>query len=403
MGRQARKPKGDAEHVQCETCFRWCFLDETDFESLADAEEARSFTCRMCAILDEAVRRMEGERAAGVEEFRRELQLERQKRAELETQVGELLRREAGSAGLVERLAGELQEEREKRARLEERVELLARTESEPVSGQRHVEGEAGVGAREEAAGASDSTEAPRTYSAVAQQVPDEAEAATDRVTSGSPVRRAGAPQRQAGQVPQSGGQQSRAGDERFERRRVLVVGDSNIARVEEGVLAKVRADRRVKVEAQSGKCIVDAMAKAREVVWDNMENENLVVIHAGLNDVLKGRSQNLERQLEVGLRKLREASEKVHVTICTIPEVQGQSSGMERIVVEANRVIRGMSRRLGYGVMEVNRDVYEAGSHPFAQDGIHYSGATGRRVGSRIGCQATAFLGGPRALRAPE
>lgn len=70
--------------------------------------------------------------------------------------------------------------------------------------------------------------------------------------------------------------------------------------------------------------------------------------------------------------------------------------------VVEANRVIRSLSRRLGYTTMEVNRDVYEAGLHPFAREGIHYSRATGRRVGGRIGRQATAFLGGPRALKPP-
>ncbi|KAH7968226.1 hypothetical protein HPB52_007039 [Rhipicephalus sanguineus] len=111
------------------------------------------------------------------------------------------------------------------------------------------------------------------------------------------------------------------------------------------------------------------------------MEGENLVIIHAGLNDVLKGKSQNLQRQLEDGVRKLREASEGVHVTICTIPEVWGQSGGMERRVIEANCVIRAMSRQLSYSVMEVNKDVYEPGLRPFAQDGIHYSGATGRRA----------------------
>ncbi|KAG0423869.1 hypothetical protein HPB47_000359 [Ixodes persulcatus] len=121
----------------------------------------------------------------------------------------------------------------------------------------------------------------------------------------------------------------------------------------------------------------------------------------AGLNDVLKGRSQNLARQIEVGLRKLREVSETVHVEICTVPEVRGQSLQIERRVVEANRVIRGLSRRFGYGVMEVNRVVYEARSNPFTW-GIHYSGITGSTVGDRIGRHIVHFLGGPGALRVP-
>ncbi|XP_077522968.1 uncharacterized protein LOC144133696 [Amblyomma americanum] len=206
----------------------------------------------------------------------------------------------------------------------------------------------------------------------------------------------------QDGRESGPGGQQSQLGSERLEHRRVLVVSDSNVARVERGVLTTVKADRRVQVEAQSGKCMVDAVAKGQEVVGGNMDVEHLVVIHAGLNDVLKGRSQNLEKQLEVGMRRLRAASESMHVTICTIPEVQRQASETERRVVEANRVIKLMSRRLGYGVMEVNREVYEVSLHPFAQDGIHYGGATGKKVGSRIGRQATAFLGGPRAVREP-
>ncbi|XP_075737510.1 uncharacterized protein LOC142777105, partial [Rhipicephalus microplus] len=172
------------------------------------------------------------------------------------------------------------------------------------------------------------------------------------------------------------------------------------VARVRDGVFETVKEDGRVRVEAQSGKSMVDALAKVQGVVYNSMEDENLVIIHAGLNDVLKGKDQNLQRQLEDWMGKLREASGSVHVTICTVPEVWGQSRGIGRRVVEANCVIKGMSRQLEYSVMEVNQDVYEPGDRPFAQDDIHYSGATGRGVGNRMGRQATAFLGAPRAMR---
>ncbi|XP_075740682.1 uncharacterized protein LOC142786870 [Rhipicephalus microplus] len=195
-------------------------------------------------------------------------------------------------------------------------------------------------------------------------------------------------------------GAPSQTGSQRLERRRVLVVGDSNMDRVSDGVFKTVKEDGRVRVEAQSGKSMVDALAKAQEVVENSMEGEDLVIIHAGLNDVLKGKDQNLQRKLEDGMCKLRKASGSVHVTICTVPEIWGQPHGIERRVVEANCVIKGFSRTLGYSVMEVNQDVYEPGARPFAQDGIHYSGATGRRVGNGMGRQAIAFSWGPRALR---
>ncbi|KAG0441014.1 hypothetical protein HPB47_016077 [Ixodes persulcatus] len=94
--------------------------------------------------------------------------------------------------------------------------------------------------------------------------------------------------------------------------RRVLVVGDSNVARIVEGVLGKVKGDKRVRVEAQPGKYMVDAIAKAEEVLWDTIEWENLVLIHAGFNDVLNGRSQHLGKQIQSNL-----GGEVPRVVIC--------------------------------------------------------------------------------------
>ncbi|KAG0425166.1 hypothetical protein HPB47_027660 [Ixodes persulcatus] len=128
--------------------------------------------------------------------------------------------------------------------------------------------------------------------------------------------------------VPGEGGQPS-AG------KRVLVVGVSSGARVVEGVLSKVIQDKMVRVEVQPGKYLLDANAKAEEVLWDKMEGENLELIHAGLNDVLNGRRQNLGKQIEAGLGKLRAVNEGVHAEICTIPRVRGQSLDIERFLVK--------------------------------------------------------------------
>ncbi|KAG0427320.1 hypothetical protein HPB47_025625 [Ixodes persulcatus] len=79
--------------------------------------------------------------------------------------------------------------------------------------------------------------------------------------------------------------------------RRVLVVGESSVARIVEGVLGKVKGDKRVRVEAQPGKYMVDAIAKAEEVLWDTIEWENLVLIHTGHNDVLNGGASTWENK----------------------------------------------------------------------------------------------------------
>ncbi|KAH7948451.1 hypothetical protein HPB52_022941 [Rhipicephalus sanguineus] len=402
MAKRTEKTTGASDLEQCGECTRWCYLDETAFTSLADAEEA-SFVCKLCEKVKAAVQRME----SCIEELKGELKVERVKRIELQALLGEARERGEATASLVEQMEADLRKERERRAELEERVKVLMALDSGPEQweakgkGITEFQAETGkkgdLGAAVAHVGTGDSRR--KSYSDVARQASGGAKQGAPAAGS---LSRVGDTQRTGDQRGRTGSQQSQAGSERLDRRRVLVVGDSNVARVKQGVLTTVKADRRVKVEAQSGKCMTDALAKAQEVVGDSMEGENLVIIHAGLNDVLKGKSQNLQRQLEDGVRKLREASEGVHVTICTIPEVWGQSGGMERRVIEANCVIRAMSRQLSYSVMEVNKDVYEPGLRPFAQDGIHYSGATGRRVGNRMGRQATAFLGGPSALRPP-
>ncbi|XP_049514296.1 uncharacterized protein LOC119432639 [Dermacentor silvarum] len=220
---------------------------------------------------------MEGEWAASVEELKGKLKVEQKRRIELETWIGELLDREGAEANLVERIPGELQEEREKRAKLAEQVEaVMAQATRNPGLEQRQAgtvrnlrqrhamraKGRIGhLGAVEQQAGASGNTGAPQRYSDVARQ----ASGGAGR-EAGSLSSRDSGVQRVKSQLARTGGQQSQAGGERVERK-VLVVGDSNVAKVEEGIFIKVKADRWVRVEAHSGKCMVDAMAKAQKVV----------------------------------------------------------------------------------------------------------------------------------------
>ncbi|CAN7978646.1 unnamed protein product [Ixodes persulcatus] len=382
--------------VEFEECGRWCCMMETEFKTVAEAEES-SFTCRSCEKVELGFGRIGREWADTVQELKREIWVEWEKRVQLEAQVGDLIKRaeadveemtrEWGSK--VDSVAGELRREREQRAELERQVEeWKVELEEHKKKCEEMVQQLTGVVNKKKGEVAADrcdgvfdcvGKEPAQLYSAAVQQgsrKAAEVEAEKAQIAGGDEDRQSGV-------------------------KRVLVVGDSNITRVREGLLDRVKGDGRVNVVAQSGKCMVDAMAKAKDEVWENREGENLVVIHAGLNDVLKGRSQNLARQIELGLRKLREVSEAVQVEICTVPEVWGQSLQIEKRVVEANRMIRGLSRRFGYGVMEVNRVVYEARSDPFTW-GIHYSGITGSTVGDRIGRHIVHFLGGPGALRVP-
>ncbi|KAH7940020.1 hypothetical protein HPB52_020282 [Rhipicephalus sanguineus] len=172
-------------------------------------------------------------------------------------------------------MEGDFREERERRAELRSGGSERGEAKGEGSKGD--------LGAAVTQVGGGDSMEATRSYSDVARQSSGGAGQGAPAAVSGP---RVGGAQRTGNQRARTGAQQSQAGSERLERRRVLVVGDSNVARVEEGVFTTVKADRKVRVEAQSGKCMMDALAKAQEVVGDSIEGEDLVIIHPGLNDM---------------------------------------------------------------------------------------------------------------------
>lgn len=54
------------------------------------------------------------------------------------------------------------------------------------------------------------------------------------------------------------------------------------------GLLTRVKENGRVNVLVPSEKCSVDAMVNAKKELQGNMEGENLLELHAGLNDLLK-------------------------------------------------------------------------------------------------------------------
>ncbi|KAH7967779.1 hypothetical protein HPB52_002347 [Rhipicephalus sanguineus] len=118
MVKRTGKTTGASDLAQCGECTRWCYLDETAFTSLADAEEA-SFVCKLCQKVKAAVQRMGA--CIG------ELKVEREQRIELQlAQLGEARERGEAPASLVEQMEADLRKERERRAELEDRKQATA-------------------------------------------------------------------------------------------------------------------------------------------------------------------------------------------------------------------------------------------------------------------------------------
>ena len=182
---------------------------------------------------------------------------------------------------------------------------------------------------------------------------------------------------------------------------RVIIAGDSNIARCSPALVERVQGDKRVRVGCFPGKTMQTVMTQAKGQLAMSNQGRNLVVIAAGLNDVLKGEEGKLGQEIENGVKDLRATAPNVLIAVCTVPEVMKQGVRTERVVLAVNSEIRRRGKELGFEVIDVNRVVGSVGHmQAFQWDGIHFNPRVGNEVGWRLGGRAVAFLGGPAKLR---
>lgn len=366
--------------VSCGECERWCWLEETPFETGTEAE-GQAFTCKSCRRTDAIVAQLMGKIRELEAQVKDEVEVRKTERAtweakqrESESRVEvEKTNRNEEMAKWKSEVMGELDRKREqwrrKIAELEQELEL------DRESGRKREESEREACTQEEQSGESSQQGKTAEKGAISKTY-------SEMVATG--------PKSQEHVEPQRG---------RGVGKRVFVVGDSNVNRIRATVMDRTKGDERVQVEAMPGKGVVEVMKRVGDMVWDNMEGNNLVMVAAGLNDILNRNSIKLEAQLAKGVQEIRNRSEKTEVVLCTIPMVGKQEIRIERRILEANRAIHNLRQQLGVEVVDVNREVWVPGPPPFDHSGIHYSETTARRVGNRLGGRAVAFLGGPRAL----
>lgn len=181
----------------------------------------------------------------------------------------------------------------------------------------------------------------------------------------------------------------------------VIIAGDSNVARCSTAIMERVEGDKRVKVGCFPGEKMQTVMAKAKGQLAMSSQGRNLVVIAAGLNDVLEGEEGKLGQEIAKGVKDLRATAPNVLISVCTVPEVTKQGVHTERVVLAANSEIRRCAKDLGFEVININRVVGSIGHRQaFQRDGIHFNPRAGNEVGWRLGGRAVAFLGGTAKLR---
>lgn len=394
MAPRKRSGTGDEGQVQCQECLRWCFLGETMFESVADAKKA-PFECRPCERTRQGFDRLEKQMNARVKELEGYLREEREAREALEAQVAELDKAGQAKTAQLVRTVAELDEAREKQAQLEKRVEELVTPAAGDDASARAQNNERHAGGNADPQGV---TDAART-SGVRQRRADSGNKESPEAAPGS----GGSPARSLAAVVNHSSPRTPAKvpakDQR--RRQVIVVGDSNMARVGEVIKGRVGDDERVKVSKLPGKRVGEVMQQAKEQLWDRMEDRSLVVVMGGVNDVLQGRGGGFAKQIAKGITELRATSEDVQIAVCTVPEVQKQGVHVERAVVTANRELWTLGKTMKFEVVNLNRNLVHAGrNRAFVSDGIHFSNRLAEHVGHRLAARAVAFLGGGQTFK---
>lgn len=348
--------------MRCSECERSYALEETRFKSAREANGA-DFICRMC-VLGSRLDRLEQDKdklAKRVGKLEKELQIEQKQRKEAE-----------------EKLAN---------AEIQLSATILQ-------SNDERIEASTANGAGSDA---SAETAEPATPVSSGANVSDSHEGdTTDAV--GEENKAKGKNKKGGEGIVTSG---AAFGGEGEGKRRVVFVGDSNMRKVEPAIAERVGADERVQVSALPGKPIREVIAKAKERMWDTMEERHLVVIMGGVIDVLNGRGAGITKQIAKGVTDLRNVSKEVQIAVCTVPEVERQGYKIERAVLAVNREIWTLAKAMNFTVIDINREVHRAGREgAFVRDGIHFSKSVATPVGNRFAARAVAFLGGPQAIR---
>ncbi|XP_077486776.1 uncharacterized protein LOC144098101 [Amblyomma americanum] len=175
----------------------------------------------------------------------------------------------------------------------------------------------------------------------------------------------------------------------------VLIGGDSNLSRCKITIMEPVKGDKRVAVGAFPGRKMDAVLRGTKNELSKIVAERNLVVIAAGLNNVLNSEAAKVVERLAEGV-DLRAIAQQVQIVVFTVLEVQGGNGEIAKDVVAVIREIRKLSQEKGFEVADINREVHRAGSGGgFTRDGVHFNGRLGAEIGWRLAGRAVAFLGG--------
>ena len=174
--------------------------------------------------------------------------------------------------------------------------------------------------------------------------------------------------------------------------RRVLLAGDSNIRRIRNPILDKVKQKNQVKIVGQSGAKISEC---ERMISAELKRDEKIkqVIVCAGTNDVEKLGSQVLLGKLRNLVKKIKDLRTGVDVKICTLPSRVDKGCLVYSRSESVNCQLDRVCKEVGATAIDLRPEMNQC-RYPLTYDGVHYSRSGAKLVGHRVGVEVETLLG---------
>ncbi|KAL3189205.1 hypothetical protein MRX96_022038 [Rhipicephalus microplus] len=395
MAKRAKRKEREEPMVQCEKCRRWAYLDETSFPSM-EAADAAEFVCNLCSTIEVLQARMRASET--------EIDTLRGVILAVKEQLREPLRAAEHSCPSRPVLTASTAAQTHSVDVLQERDQAVVESEGgRPLQSVQEqlsyaVVGEqSGEGAQRGGGSSSHTT-------GEAQGLPERTHE-TGGVGETMNLKHGTA----AGLDGSKADDQSLTNAQNNEQRpgkwkknkkaacrytpEVLVVGDGNAPRIA-GELRRIWGNSVLVRQVSERRMTAD---KLQHLLQSRSEGEGhsaqLVVVHVGVHDVLKGVqhgdiAQNIRQAVTPYAKRL---------VICSVPEVNTRGKATQARAMLLNAELRKMSGAVKAKFVDLSRML--AGEGRLAQDGIHYLAHTTREVATQLVQETRNFLG----LREPH
>ncbi|KAH8032841.1 hypothetical protein HPB51_003078 [Rhipicephalus microplus] len=402
MAKRAKRKEREEPMVQCEKCRRWAYLDETSFPSM-EAADAAEFVCNLCSTIEVLQARMRASET--------EIDTLRGVILAVKEQLREPLRAAEHSCPSRPVLTASTAAQTHSVDVLQERDQAVVESEGgRPLqSGQEQlsyavVELSYAVVGEQSGEGAQRGGGSSSHTTGEAQGLPERTHE-TGGVGETMNLKHGTA----AGLDGSKADDQSLTNAQNNEQRpgkwkknkkaacrytpEVLVVGDGNAPRIA-GELRRIWGNSVLVRQVSERRMTAD---KLQHLLQSRSEGEGhsaqLVVVHVGVHDVLKGVqhgdiAQNIRQAVTPYAKRL---------VICSVPEVNTRGKATQARAMLLNAELRKMSGAVKAKFVDLSRML--AGEGRLAQDGIHYLAHTTREVATQLVQETRNFLG----LREPH